>query len=499
MSFDIPGYFLDLKTKKYFKITPHGPYSLPELRKRLKRQEEEGKQAAALAVASKRLGANHISSQHLRPAHFSQFLRQRATLGIMDRADSGMRFLLTRLKTRSSVDLHGPSSIYNNMLVAMTTQQTDDYGEMFISNRCSLQHFGYQVDPQFSLWKVGQELSDNSDAQSMHVGSRLFDMNGYTCRSIVGTTGGTLWFRAYPVLPPLHKEEVHHMFMQNGSIRQQQQDRIYECPGSYAGHCVSLASQEYKQAKDLFWSSDIDDLCNTIVVGGDKKLYRLNNTFQLMQSRKMKSSVFACHILKSQPDHCWIGLRNGKIYMEDWRCPVTPKDKAKQHDFEQSSSVYKIQTLDHVRTGHELVTLAMDGSIDVWDARQPTKKRRSRRRSPLYSLKGHVNASSRHLGFDMDTENQLLMASGSDHRVRIWSLQRRNNTFDPMWTSEKYQAPIPAVKFMTAPSTYPKLQDGWSDLLPGSLLSRKPPGIMLFGTSKESNQNRSIEWMTSVV
>ncbi|KAL9541162.1 hypothetical protein MBANPS3_009273 [Mucor bainieri] len=476
MSFDIPGYFLDLKTKKYFKITPNGPYSLPELRKRLKREEEEEKQAAALALASKRLGANHITSQHLKPTHFSQYLRQRATLGTLDRAESGMRFLLTRLKTRSSVHLHGPSSIYNNMLVAMTASHTDDYGEI--------------------MWKVGQELSDNSDAQSLHLGSRLFDMSGYTCRSVIGTTAGTLWFRAFPVLPPLHREEVQHMFMQNGSIRQQ--DRTYECPGSYAGHCVSLSSQEYKQSKDLFWSSDVDDQHNTIVVGGDKKIYRLNNTFQLTQSRKTKSSVFACHALKSQPDHCWIGLRNGKIYMEDWRSPVTPKDKPRQHDFEQSSSVYRIQTLDNVRTGHELVTLAMDGSIDVWDARKPTKKRKSRRRSPLYSLKGHVNASSRHLGFDIDTENQLLMASGSDHCVRIWSLQRRNNTFDPLWTSEKYQAPIPAAKFMTAPSTYPKLQDGWSDLLPDSLLSRKPPGIMLFGTSQESNQVRSIEWLTSV-
>ncbi|CAO3624613.1 unnamed protein product [Mucor fragilis] len=497
MSFDIPGYFLDLKTKKYFKITPHGPYSLPELRKRLIREEQEERQAAALALASKRNTTNHISSQHQKPTHFSQFLRQRATLGTIDRTDSSLRFLLTRLKTRSSVHLLGPSSIYNNMLVAMTANHTDDYGEMFISNRCSLQHFGYQVDPQFSVWKVGQELADNSDAQSMHLGSRLFDMNGYTCRSVVGTTGGSLWFRAFPVLPPLHKEEVHGMFMQNRSIRQEE-DRIHECPGSCAGHCLSLSSQEYSQAKDLFWSSDIDDQHNTIVVGGDKKIYRLNNTFQLTQSRKTKSSVFACHILKSQPDHCWIGLRNGKIHMEDWRSPVLPRDKASQYDFAQSSSVYKIQTLDSVRTGHELVTLAMDGSIDVWDARQPTKKRRARRRSPLYSLKGHVNASSRHLGFDIDTENQLLMASGSDHCVRIWSLQRRNNAFDPMWTSEKYQAPIPAVKFMTAVSKYPKLQDGWSQLVPDSLLSRKPPGILLFGTSKESNQARSIEWLTSV-
>ncbi|KAK4515510.1 uncharacterized protein ATC70_010460 [Mucor velutinosus] len=496
MSFDIPGYFLDLKTKKYFKITPHGPYSLPELRKRLKREEEEERQAAALALASKRINANHISSQHRKPTHFSQFLRQRATLSAMDRMDSGMRFLLTRLKTRSSVHLHGPSSIYNNMLVAMTPHHADDYGEMFISNRCSLQHFGYQVDPQFSLWKVGQELTDNSDAQSMHVGYRLFDMNGYPCRSVIGTTGGLLWFRAFPVLPPLHREEVQHMFMQNGSIRQQ--GRIYECPGSYAGHCISLSLQEYAQAKDLFWSSDVDDQHDTIVVGGDKKIYQLNNTFHLKQSRKMKSSVFACHIPKSQPDHCWIGLRNGKVHMVDWRSPMTPRDKASQHDFTQSSSVYKIQTLDNVRTGHELVTLAMDGSIDVWDARQPIKKRKSKRSGPLYSLKGHVNASSRHLGFDIDTENQLLVAAGSDHCVRIWSLQRRNNAFDPMWTSEKYQAPIPAVKFMTAANTYPKLQDGWSNLVPDSLLSRKPPGIMLFGTSKESNQVRSIEWMTSV-
>ncbi|KAL9559030.1 hypothetical protein MBANPS3_000593 [Mucor bainieri] len=73
MSFDIPGYFLDLKTK-----------SLSELRKRLKREEEEVKQAAALALVSKRLGASHINSQHLKPTHFSQYLWQRVTLGALD-------------------------------------------------------------------------------------------------------------------------------------------------------------------------------------------------------------------------------------------------------------------------------------------------------------------------------------------------------------------------------------------------------------------------------
>lgn len=492
MSFDIPGYFLDLKTKKYFKITPHGPYSLPELRKRLQREQEEEKAAAFAASTSKR-NPNHISTLNLKPTNFSHFLRQRATAGTFARrTDTGLSLLLTRLKTRSSVHLHGPTSIYNNMLVALTTDK-NDYGEIFVSNRCSLQHFGYQIDPQFSVWKVGQELIDNSDAQSMHLGSRLFEMNGSICRSVIGTTGGILWYRAFPVLPPLHKEEVYHMFTQNGSIRQQE-DRIYECPASYTGQCLALASQEYVQRRDLFWCSSLDDQNDTIIVGGDQKIYRLNNTFNLIQAKKVKSSVFASHIPKSQPEMCWIGSRNGKVHLEDWRQPTHNI----ANEFIQSSSVYKIQTLDNVRTGHELVTIAMDGSVDIWDARHPTRKRKSGRKRPLYSLNGHVNESSRHLGFDIDAENQLLMASGSDSRVRIWSIDNRNSTFDPLWTSQKYQAPIPAAKFMTASSKYPRLQDGWSDLLPNSLISRQSPGILLFGTSKESNQMRSIEWLTSV-
>ncbi|KAG2208853.1 hypothetical protein INT46_003634 [Mucor plumbeus] len=491
MSFDIPGYFLDLKTKKYFKITPHGPYSLPELRKRLQREEEEEKAAAVAASTSKR-NPNHISTLNLKPTNFSHFLRQRATAGtVVRRTDTGLSFLLNRLKTRSSVHLHGPTSIYNNMIVAATTDK-NDYGEMFISNRCSLQHFGYQIDPQFSMWKVGQQLTDNSDAQSMHMGSRLFDMDGLTFRPIVGTTGGTLWFRAFPVLPPLDEGEIYNMFTQNGSIRQQNQ--IYECPGSYLGHCFPLASREYIQRRDLFWCSSLDDQNDTIVLGGDQKIYRLNNAFNLIQAKKVKSSVFASHIPKLQPEMCWIGSRNGKVHLEDWRQPA----HSITNEFVQSSSVYKIQTLDNVRTGHELVTIAMDGSIDIWDARHPTRKRKSRRKCPLYSLNGHVNESSRHLGFDIDAENLLLMASGSDNYVRIWSIDNRNSTFDPLWTSRRYQAPIPAAKFMTASSKYPKLQDGWSDLLSNSLVSRQSPGVLLFGTSKESNQIRSIEWLTSV-
>ena len=38
MSFKIPGYFLDQKTKKLYRIQPHGPFSLPELRKRVERE-----------------------------------------------------------------------------------------------------------------------------------------------------------------------------------------------------------------------------------------------------------------------------------------------------------------------------------------------------------------------------------------------------------------------------------------------------------------------------
>lgn len=493
MSFDIPGYFLDLKTKKYFKITPHGPYSLPELRKRLQREQEEEKAASI----SKR-NIHHVSKHRLKPTNFSQFLRQRAMLGTLGRTDTGLDFLLSRLKTRSSVNLHGPTSIYNNMLVAMTSDM-DEYGEMFVSNRCSLQHFGYQVDPQFSVWKVGQELIDNTDAQSMHVGSCLFDEIGFTCRSVIGTTGGTLWFRAFPVLPPLYKEELHQMFTQNGSIRGQDR-RIYERPTSYSGQCLAVAAHEYTQRKDLFWCSSLNDQHDTIVVGGDQKIYRLNNAFNLVRSKKVKSAVFASHIPKLQPEICWIGSRNGKIHLEDWRQPPTQQQQSTSNDFVQSSSVYKIQTLENVRSGHELVSVAMDGSIDVWDARQPTKKRRksSRCKRPLFSLSGHVNESSRHLGFDIDTENQLLMASGSDDRVRIWSIDNNNNTFDPIWTSQKYEAPIPAAKFMTASSRYPKLQDGWFEIMPDSLLSRKNPGLLLFGTSKESNQMRSIESLTCV-
>ncbi|KAI8645898.1 hypothetical protein BD408DRAFT_411234 [Parasitella parasitica] len=490
MSFEIPGYFLDLKTKKYFKITPHGPYSLPELRKRLQREQEEEKAAAMSAAAAVLAKRSH--NQNPKPTNFTQFVRQRAMLGRTECTDTGLRFMLTRLKSRSRVHLHGPTNIYNNMLVALTADMSD-YGQVFVSNRCSLQHFGYQLDPCFAVWNVGQELMNNSEAQSMHLGSRLFDMSGVTCRSVVGTRGGTLWFRAFPVLPPLHSEEIYSMFTENGSIRQN--DQIHECPASHGSHSLAIACQEYSQRKDLFWCSSLDDQHNTVIVGGDQKVYRLDTTFRLIQSKKVKSSVFASHLSSSQPAICWFGSRDGKIHLEDWRQPT---EDTVFNDFVQSSSVYKIQSLDNVRSGHELVTVALDGSIDVWDARQPTKKRKSRRKKPLYSLKGHVNQSSRHLGFDIDTKNQLLMACGSDERMRIWSLDHRNSTSDPLWTSQKYEAPIPAVKFMTTPSKYPKLQDGWSDLMPSSLNSRQTPGILLFGTSKEPSQIRSIEWLTPV-
>ncbi|KAI7902004.1 uncharacterized protein BX663DRAFT_543900 [Cokeromyces recurvatus] len=518
MSFDIPGYFLDKKTNKLFKITPHGPYSLPELRKRLQKEEEEAKAAAIAAAAHKNNMNNKVSlyySQRRRrqwPTTINQYLRQRAAFGSLKPSMDGITFLMSLLKPRSSIRLDGPNKrIYSNMCVEMTNG-SEEYGEIFIAGRSGLHHFGYELDPRFHVWKVSDDYYNGNEIQALQLGQRTQNDGERNFRDLVGTTGNFIWRHAFPVLPPLLDEEIRHMFLtEDESI--QDYENILSCPSSYVGFCESYRRGSFRQRKDLFWSFSLNDEFDSLVIGGDQNLYYLNSAFELIHSRRVKSSIFATHIPKTQPNICWTGSRNGKISLMDWRqnksSPYYSSDRCLQ-----SSSVVKLQTLDgHSHTGFELLAVGLDGSINIWDTRKPKNsshstvdsKRKNKGyyhhsnyyQKPISILNGHVNESNHYLGFDVDLQNDLLMAAGSDGHVRIWSL-KNSNANDPIWTSCKYASPIPAVKFMCNSQTYPRLQDGWTSLFPKGLLSRRCPGVLFFGTDKEDNEQCSIEWLTSM-
>ncbi|GAA5814620.1 hypothetical protein MFLAVUS_008119 [Mucor flavus] len=500
MSFNIPGYFLDQKTKKLFKITPHGPFSLKELKKRLKTEEEEAAAAATATsgTSSKKTGHSLIQSV---PNNMTQFLRQRATMGSQNSSlinnaafhyQSDMSFLMTQLKLRTKVELEGPKQAYDNMLVDMTADP--DYGEIIMSHRVGkLSRFGYQVNPGFQVWKAGSswEIGQNN-ASSLHCGSYSYILNGLERRTIVGTSGGSLWRHSLPKLPALIDHDLRQQFLSaNGSIRDD--NSIIGTPVlSYADHTESSLDKLFVKKKDLFWSSTVYDEYDRIAVGGDQALYHLSSNLDPINSRKVKSTIFSTHIPKDQPNVCWTGSRNGLIHFTDFR----QKQINMNPEFRQSSSVNKIQSL----VGFELLTLGLDGSIDIWDTRKPRNYQHTEQTNlpePIRKLRGHVNETSHNLGFDIDLKNNLLMASGSDGYVRIWSIFNSNSN-KPVWTSEKFPAPIPAAKFIVSQNRFPRVQEGWSSLIEESLLLRQCPGIVLFGVNSENSESSSIQWLTSI-
>jgi hypothetical protein len=498
MSFNIPGYFLDQKTKKLYKITPSGPFSMPELRKRLQREEEEEK-AAATAALKERFKYSNSTQQPITNLH--QYLRKRSTSSLSPRKiNTGITCLMNCLKTRSSIAMPGSPQVVCRHTLAQITNDPNDYGEMLVATQSQLQHYGYQVDPQFRVWKSNFELSLRNAVTSMHFGASWSD----THRDLLLTHGGELYRVTTPRLPPLTFEEIEAVFLdRNRSIRDDNQSHIVlDLPSAHSISHLDLGTHRiFTRKKDLFWCSSVNDAQDRVVVGGDQKLYLLNSNFDSLASCNVKSSVFSTYMPRHRPDVCWVGLRNGKILQFDTR--------SKSHlnlsfKFHQSSSVVKMHSLSDT----DLMTVGMDGSVDIWDARKPKtyysgyQPKQKDQTQPIYTLKGHVNESTHHLAFDLDIDSHLLLLAGSDHRVRLWSLldlKTSSASSQPIWTSEKYAAPIPAAKVMCSASKFPRLQEGWTRIYPKSVLSRKCPGVMLFGVKHEEESSHcSIDWLTVV-
>ncbi|CAO3621937.1 unnamed protein product [Mucor hiemalis] len=505
MSFNIPGYFLDQKTKKLFKIQSHGPFSLKELKKRLQEEEEQEAmvaEASSATAASGLLSTKVAKTSMLRsPTNLTHYLRQRATSGIR-------HALMAQLRTRSTVELEGPPQNYGKMLVDLTTYP--DFGEAVVSYRPGkIARFGYQVNPGFQMWNTGQDwTSDSGEVLSLQFGTRNFVLNGEERRTIVGTSDGKLWRYSVPKLPALSTEDLKQQFVTaNGSIRNDEHI-IGIPPTSYIGTSEPLLDCLFTKKKDLFFSSSLDDQNDNIAVGGDQALYHLNSRFDLISSQKVRSSIFSTHLPIDQPYLCWSGARNGNLLLTDFR-QVHHQNAKSTPRFKQSSSILNIQKL----AGYELLTTGMDGSINIWDTRQPKRYNSNSKRKknqyndrdrepatlpePIRSLKGHVNESTQHLAFDIDLENNLLMLSGSDGRVRTWSIFNSSSN-EPIWCSEKFSSPIPAVKFMVNSNQYPRVQDGWTSVLDESALTKNYPGILLFGVKHENSDNSAIQWLTGV-
>ncbi|KAI8973717.1 hypothetical protein BDF20DRAFT_989641 [Mycotypha africana] len=491
MSFAIPGYFHDLKTNKYYKITPSGPFSLPELRKRLQREKEkeEEDQRAALAAKEKVKVCNRYSPSTTIPKNIIDYLQQRKINGGSLSSFFGGANLLKLMAKRSSVRLCDPVATYEPLFVQLT-QGFDSYGEFFLAGGRLLQRFGYQLEPQFQVWqKEGPQ--NRSLINGLGRSNRIIKVEGLPCQSVFVAEETQLTCLDYLMATSLLAEEIQQYLpsAESGAARDNQEI----IRGTISSQHQPIRARAFKPKRDMLWSVSCNDNAGgsqSIITGGDRAIYMLNSEIRLTRLWKVKSSVFAlCMGFNNHEygnNNYWVGHRDGKIRFQDIRLKYMSS-----YTVRESSSICQIQALNE----NEIVTIAMNGDIAVWDKRQ--MKDQQQQRQPLQQLKGYIdnNNINRSLGFDVDPVNQLVAASGIDGHVRIWSLSKP----DPIWVSKKYKRVVPALKLFTNPDKYPRIEEGWSSILPDGLItSRKIPGLLLFGASEKRDEPFSIDWFTSL-
>jgi hypothetical protein len=468
MSFDIPGYYFDKKKNKLFKLNPTGPYSLSEIRKRLKQEEEE----EAAAKKKKR-------QQREKPIpSITQFIRHRTLFG-SNKAHApthpGVISLVSHLKQKQALRLDGPKETYQSVKVDM------DNDEFIMADKKGITRFGYQCSPQFQVWASGfvGDYNHLGNVTSLHYKQKttrreLMPVNGTANHP---SRGGTFFEYGIKQQPPLTQDERSTF----SSIRNN--DSILGIPNSHIENVDSIPLYEYRIKKDTFWSSSYDQFHDTTVVGGERKLHIINSGFEHAHSRSINSDVFA---LCATPTHqCWVGLRNGTIGSIDLRSPPSSKKLQQQRKkdkfnfkLKEASSITHIRCLDHSPTGNDILVTCLDGSVSIYD-------KRNLQNNPVRRLTGHHNETHHHLGFDIDEKNNLLMLAGNDGYVRIWSLFRTNP--EPIFTSTKYSRPVPAVSFINHNMESMALHDEQHARL---------PGVILFGACVENKPFTEIEYFS---
>ncbi|CEI91548.1 hypothetical protein RMCBS344292_05834 [Rhizopus microsporus] len=453
MSFAIPGYFFDVKSNKYYKITSSGPYSMTELRKRLAAEEEEEREKKAIK-----------KPKPIVPT-LGDFFRQRATgMNPQVTINGHIATLLTFMKPQSKVILNKD---FEDPKVIMTGGP--NYGNMLVASKHRLLYnIGYQINPSFQIWRRGHcrySLEEYTTITSVHYSFKNASQDYDTV--LLSTSDSTMRRMAIPKQRPLSTEEISH-FLDDSGTTIRDIDHILELPSS----TTELKEEAmFFASRDMFWTSATDDFYDSTMIGGDKHLYQLTSSLRRVGSRKVRSSVFDVHFSKNQPANCYVGSRDGSIKLMDLR----ENTMRFNFMFEASSSVTKMAELDR----HQLLTVSMDGSIDIWDNRQL-------RSDPVRSLKGHRNEATHSLAFDIDLDNKMLLVAGDDGHVRIWSYSNYQHN-QPVWKSNKFPKPVTAAKLFID-KQFPTVQPNWSAYCK---LKRHNPGLLIYSEEDDNNNNNN--------
>ncbi|CAO3675761.1 unnamed protein product [Rhizopus stolonifer] len=373
---------------------------MSELKKRLLEEEE----------------ASKINLKRPRPPPtLTKLLRKRAA-GIPYKLS--LSILLTRLRHSSTILLdencRDPKAIFT----------TDDC--IWLASKSGLYQLGYQLNPCFQIWTRLNTILFQGLVNTIHCSSSPEE---YTL--LIGTSLGQLKKIVVPKKVELSPEEIQQLMSPT----------------------TIPADGPLLTRNDTIWSVAVDNKRNRILVGCEQQLCLLNHHLKHIQYKKTRSAVFVIQLSRYHSS-ALVGLRNGRILSCDLR-------DTKLNDrllLTASSSVTRLIELDK----NVLLSICLNGSIDIWDLKAPKK--------PIHSFKGHVNEASHGLAFDIDLKNKLLLVAGNDRRVRIWSFSESM----PIWTSEVFNSLITSAKLSI---DFSEKQPNWP-LYPIS--KHLNPGVLVF-------------------
>ncbi|KAI9014498.1 hypothetical protein CLU79DRAFT_721729 [Phycomyces nitens] len=364
--------------------------------------------------------------------------------------------------------------------------------------------YGYQVTPFFHLW--GTETHQRAlNISSLQYANTLYGTD-QDKRTLVGTffggAGGAqseLWRFSIDRLPPIDQEGVEKLLLTQPRPVCPKPIRG-PAPLSYGRVCDVFGQQSravsmskvYNFDEESLWSSTVDDINDTVTVGGDRSVYCLTSDLTPIQHTSTRSSVFTVKPTKGQPKTFWYGCRNGTIGLFDIRCSQSNQPR---NIFKQASSVTFVSLLEGLSSQHTVLAAGTGGLINVWDVRSPCSIRNKGKNvcnEPVRKFRGHQNEHTHSLPVDTSLESNLLVASGDDGRLRLWSLLD-SGLDDPIWTSERYEnGPVMAAKFVMDP---PRQQDIWKTQESIVGYSKQYcPGILTCIPTK--NETTAIEWLS---
>ncbi|WVF66541.1 hypothetical protein IAT40_001281 [Kwoniella sp. CBS 6097] len=172
---------------------------------------------------------------------------------------------------------------------------------------------------------------------------------------------------------------------------------------------------------EIYGLSSFDDVCT---LGSTKSISTISYSSYLgSKNRKLPSDALTVH--QSSRDLVFVGQRNGSVGLEDLRTPPTPS-AIMQNVVAQTTNrkaIVGVKRLDDAAVPWGLAVSGMGHELMIFDIRYNAQ--------PLRRFEGHFNTFHTQVAMTTSPDDKIIVASGSDRRIRAWSTLTAEPIFPP--------------------------------------------------------------------